>query len=122
MVRFRILRRIFKSLVQTRNSSAEDLVIFIWGCFFRQEPASISPILSPGAGARRGFFWNAWERTRGGGVSVSPLTSQSGRRLFGCEPPHCRGEHGQNDDWHPDEPRRTSIFSAHNAIEERETG
>ena len=50
------------------------------------------------------------------------LMTQSRRRLFGCEPPHCRGEHGQDDNWQPNEPRRAGIFPAHNAIEEREAG
>jgi hypothetical protein len=42
--------------------------------------------------------------------------------VLGCEPPHCRGEHGQDDNWHPNEPRRASIFPAHYTIEEREAG
>src|SRR5262245_52042621 len=41
---------------------------------------------------------------------------------LGSEPPHCGGEHGQENNWHPNEPRRAGIFSAHNAIEQRETG
>jgi len=42
--------------------------------------------------------------------------------LFGRNPPHCGGEHGQEDNWHPYEPRRAGIFSAHNAIEQRKAG
>ena len=42
--------------------------------------------------------------------------------LFGRDPPHCGGEHGQEDNWHPYEPRCAGIFSAHNAIEQREAG
>ena len=43
-------------------------------------------------------------------------------RLLGYEPPHCEGEHGQEDNWHPYEPGRAGIFSAQKAIEQREAG
>ncbi len=43
-------------------------------------------------------------------------------QLLDYEPPHCGGEHGQEDNWHPYEPGRAGIFSAHSAVEQREAG
>ena len=43
---------------------------------------------------------------------ATALVVQPLARLLICEPPHCRGEHGQDDNWHPDEPCRAGVFSA----------
>src|SRR6478752_2055687 len=52
----------------------------------------------------------------------SHLHQRKACQLLGYEPPHCGGEHGQEDNWHPYEPGGAGIFSAHNAIEQREAG
>src|SRR5262245_43508948 len=49
-----------------------------------------------------------------------PFQENGSSRLFGGEPPQYRSKRGEEDDRHPNEPGRATIFAAHNAIEESE--
>src|SRR5262245_47677154 len=57
---------------------------------------------------------------------IGPFATKSrrmGRRvLFGGEPPQDRRKRGEENNRHPNEPGRATIFAAYDAIEEREPG